>query len=957
MNALLFQQGSQGDMVRRIRKALVSELGPLAALYPGLSTGGDTFDADMDAALRQWQSGSGLMADGIVGPCNLLALGLADWPALDVPLNTSNVQPLFPDTKPVNISRYLQYVVAALQAFGLRRRELVLAALGTVRAETEGFVPISEYPSKYNTAPGGAPFALYDGKLGNGRGEGARFRGRGFVQLTGRVNYETYRGTLGVDIVAQPDLANAPEVAAVLLAAFLSDHLDRLEAALDGQDLRAARKVVNGGSHGLDRFSEVFALAESAWPAPVPAAAAPKRAKARKPSAKVAAACPPLPRVLNTRKDAPDLRDQAYQPPPVSLHPEWPLTEHLRQWLPGYAKAGLILDQGQEGACTGFGLAGVVNYLRWVQQGMPPAIPSVSPRMLYNMARRHDEYGGENYEGSSCRGAIKGWFSHGVCLEEDWPYSSDNRRQPRFGYAERARSHTLGVYYRIKPQAITDLQAAIQNVGAVYVSSYVHAGWDGVAQVRKLPGGHADLPVIEFDGTVCQDAGHAYALVGFNTQGFVLQNSWGPGWGAHGFAVITYEDWLAHAMDAWVVSMGVPGILAGRASGVARTGRASQFGTRGRWWSEVQARDHSVILGNDGRVHSYLTEDERTRTLSHQVTVLPDQWFRSRPADEKKRLLLYVHGGLNSEDAGLKRAQALGRVFEANGCYPLFIVWKTGLLESLSDIFSDWRRKQPAATGLGDWLTERSDALIEATVGRKLAKPIWSEMKENAALAHNPSRAGDLLVRALSDLVRLWGDRFEIHLVGHSAGSIWLGHLISRLQRTPVGDSKSVLDWVPGVHLYAPACTVQFANERYAATGVLPRTHIALLSDKLELDDNTAQVYRKSLLYLVSNALEPDPRTPILGLHKVFAEQESARAWDGASSTGETLRAWRRAAAEAKLDKRLKVIEAAKVRTSTNSTIPAAHGSFDNDIDVLTATLRLIRGGELLEPVTDLRGF
>ena len=107
----------------------------------------------------------------------------------------------------------------------------------------------------------------------------------------------------------------------------------------------------------------------------------------------------------------------------------------------------------------------------------------------------------------------------------------------------------------------------------------------------------------------------------------------------------------------------------------------------------------------------------------------------------------------------------------------------------------------------------------------------------------------------------------------------------------------------------------------------------------------------------MSNALEADQRTPILGLHKVFAEQESARAWDGTSSTGETLRAWRRAAAEAKLDKRLRVIDTVKVRTSTDATIPAAHGSFDNDIDVLTATLKLIRGGELIEPVTDLRGF
>jgi hypothetical protein len=64
-----------------------------------------------------------------------------------------------------------------------------------------------------------------------------------------------------------------------------------------------------------------------------------------------------------------------------------------------------ILDQGKEGACTGFALAAVIGYLL----ARRDLTRTVSPRMLYEMARRYDEWPGENYEGSSARGAIKGW--------------------------------------------------------------------------------------------------------------------------------------------------------------------------------------------------------------------------------------------------------------------------------------------------------------------------------------------------------------------------------------------------------------------------------------------------------------------------------------------------------------------------------------------------------------------
>ena len=78
-----------------------------------------------------------------------------------------------------------------------------------------------------------------------------------------------------------------------------------------------------------------------------------------------------------------------------------------------------ILDQGAEGACTGFALAAVINFLRASQYRRD----SVSPRMLYEMARRYDEWPGEDYEGSSARGAMKGWVRHGVCSLESWPHT------------------------------------------------------------------------------------------------------------------------------------------------------------------------------------------------------------------------------------------------------------------------------------------------------------------------------------------------------------------------------------------------------------------------------------------------------------------------------------------------------------------------------------------------------
>jgi hypothetical protein len=834
---------------------------------------------------------------------------------------------------------------------------MICAALGTIRAETEGFVPISEFPSHFNTTPGMPAFSAYDGRasLGNTQpGDGARFRGRGFVQLTGRANYHAYAEKIGLDIESFPDMANAPEVAAVLLATFLADVADKMRADLAANQMAAARKLVNGGTYGLDKFKSVFALADAVWP--MPAGVGSAATKGKKASATMAAAALPD-RVLNATRDPVDLRDRFYMPPPSSLPDSWPSDTDIRDLLPVYTHAGLILDQGQEGACTGFGLACVINYLRWRKAGEAKVLESVSPRMLYNFARRYDEYAGENYEGSTCRGALKGWFYNGACLEEDWPYKPGDTRPPAFGYADRATANTLGVYYRIDVKTITDLQAAIREVGAIYVSANTHDGWQNMPTVRKKVTGHDTLPEIDFDGHPSKTDGHAFALVGFNTRGFVVQNSWGKSWGSGGFGVLTYADWLANGMDAWVAAMGVRGLVFGqRAAGTASAARRAGADRTGAW-SEAEAYEHSIVLGNDGRVTRYLTQDEMSRSLSYQACTLPDQWFRQQ-ASATKRLVIYAHGGLNSEEDAIKRASIMGRYFVGNGCYPLFMVWKTGLLESIGDIIADkFHRDSSRAGGIADVLTDATDLLIETTVGRPFARPVWSEMKENAEGASLPTRGADLLVTALQSLEQNWGEKLEIHLIGHSAGSIFLGWLVDLLA------ARGLDALVKSIHLYAPACTVQFANRHFAPHDeLMKRMYLDILSDDNERDDTVGSAYRKSLLYFVSDALELDVRTPILGLARVM--DVDYKKWDGSASSGEALGNWRQAAKQSGLatqtgaDAHTDVLTASKVRTDlSGSTINASHGSFDNNIDVVSRTIQRIVGGKLTMPVDDLGGF
>ncbi len=586
--------------------------------------------------------------------------------------------------------------------------------------------------------------------------------------------------------------------------------------------------------------------------------------------------------ILNAVGDAQDTRDLPYQPALILV------PDHLDP-----PDALVILDQENEGACTGFALAAVLNHLdihRTTSQGTDPRSP-VSPRMLYEMARKFDEWPGEDYAGSSCRGAMRGWQNMGVCRATDWPYSPHSSGRLTLRRARSARATKPGAYYRLKPR-VSDYHTALVETGAIFVSASVHSGWDFV---------DPDDPTIEYrdDNT----GGHAFAIVGYNDRGFWVQNSWGEGWGRGGLALWTYEDWQKNVMDAWVVrfAASTPEFHGGSVSAAGReAGRPQVRSTR-----RDEIAGHFVHI-DDGEFH----ETGRYFTSIHDINETADYL---EDAERFRHLLFYAHGGLNSPRASANRIAAMKPVFKANGIYPFHFMYDTGLMEELLDVVLRRDGDRSRAAGIGDiW-----DAGIERLT-RVPGRALWREMKQGARSPFHTKGAGTRTVAALLGALR---SNVKVHLVGHSTGAILLGHLLQRLGR------MAGVPRISTCSLLAPACTLEDYREFYAPLLKTPRREFGIndlqvynLTDRLERDDNVAQVYRKSLLYLVSRGFEEKKGEPLLGMERHVGD----------------------------LGRHVEFIFSEGPNGGETASTSTSHGGFDNDPATMNSILKKILGTDEL---------
>ncbi len=564
---------------------------------------------------------------------------------------------------------------------------------------------------------------------------------------------------------------------------------------------------------------------------------------------------------LNARPDPIDFRDLMFEPTLVEV----PLHISLEDYRAKYRQAGKksvavpVLDQLSEGACTGFGLAAVVHFLLHRRVILPDRQP-VSPRMLYEMARRYDEWPGEAYSGSSARGAMKGWHKHGVCSAKAWPYVAGDAGVLTHERAKDAAARPLGAYFRVNHRNLVAMHAALAEVGILYATATVHQGWSEIDRSTGVIPGPDGKKIL---------GGHAFAIVGYDQRGFWLQNSWGPSWGLGGFALITYADWLTHASDVWVARLGAPVEMP--EAGLVSISSGTQQALASFSFSDV--RPHIVGIGNDGRLRSSGEIGTKPEDLD---TIFAEDFPRLTAGWKKKRILLYAHGGLVGEKGAIQRVADYRQPLLDAEVYPLAFIWKTDLWTTFGHIIEDAlnrRRPEGFIDQAKDFLLDRLDDTLEV-IARIPGSEVWGEMKENALAAMDPATmdlpAGGARLVVDHLLALLEADpTVEVHVAGHSAGAIFMARIVSALH----GENVPLRTCT----LWAPACTIALFNQYYRDaidSGTVRSFSLFTLKDGAEQDDDCTNIYHKSLLYLVSRAFEdkwPVPFVdgePLLGMER-----------------------------------------------------------------------------------------
>lgn len=152
----------------------------------------------------------------------------------------------------LRLAHFLAQTATETQGYTYLVENLSYTAAG-LRAVWPGQFPTEASTKGYVKNPEALALKIYSSRMGNGppsSGDGWDFRGRGLIQLTGRNNYTAREAEAEVPLLTVPDLAADPGLSVRLACLYWSSR--KINAASDADDLVKVRKLVNGGSNGLD---------------------------------------------------------------------------------------------------------------------------------------------------------------------------------------------------------------------------------------------------------------------------------------------------------------------------------------------------------------------------------------------------------------------------------------------------------------------------------------------------------------------------------------------------------------------------------------------------------------------------------------------------------------------------------------------------------------------------------
>jgi putative chitinase len=278
---MLLKLGSVGEDVKKLQQKLgVDPIGK--------------FGPKTDSAVKSWQSANGLTADGVVGPstwAKLMGEGIVSTPqVITEPAPVTGVGGLkleklkghipdaviaqIPDTAakfqintPLRLAHFLAQCGHESGGFKVTQENLNYSAKGLMGIFKKYF-PTEQLAESYQRQPQKIANKVYANRMLNGpetSGDGFKFRGRGYIQLTGKDNYTQFGKAIGEDIASNPDLVSGKH--ALLSAAWFWSKNGLNKIADSGSTdtvVTSITKRVNGGTIGLaDRikhFKEYFHL-------------------------------------------------------------------------------------------------------------------------------------------------------------------------------------------------------------------------------------------------------------------------------------------------------------------------------------------------------------------------------------------------------------------------------------------------------------------------------------------------------------------------------------------------------------------------------------------------------------------------------------------------------------------------------------------------------------------------
>jgi putative chitinase len=270
---MLLKNGSTGEDVKKLQTKL------------GLTADG-SFGPGTEAKVKAWQTANGLTADGIVGDASWAKMfGTAPVAApVAIPASSFKLAALKGHVPDAVIAQ----IPDTAAKFNITTPLRLAHFLAQCGHESGGFKAVSEnvnysadglkkifgkyFPGNLNESYARQPEKIasrvYADRMGNGNEaskDGFKFRGRGYIQLTGKSNYTAFAKFIGEDTVGNPDLVATKYPLASAAFFFDSNKLWSIcDKGADDATVTAVTKRVNGGTIGLaDRikhFKEYYAL-------------------------------------------------------------------------------------------------------------------------------------------------------------------------------------------------------------------------------------------------------------------------------------------------------------------------------------------------------------------------------------------------------------------------------------------------------------------------------------------------------------------------------------------------------------------------------------------------------------------------------------------------------------------------------------------------------------------------